>query len=176
MEQLYKKNILLWLEDQESEIEVYALALSISDRITSAFGGKIIYRFSKIKSKVEPQTADEEINRLIKESNETPSLINLRTAQLGLSFLEKYIPTAIVSDSNFPMNGSIIMGWLSEKGFSDYPLTGFSGSDYNNLPEEYKKTFATTSARYITKRIDSLEEVINHVILSKMYNDTKFSS
>ncbi len=155
MQQIYKSNILLWMEDDKDQMDSYALSFGNDEKITEIFRGELNYIFSNIEQKVDTEIAKKEIENLIEKSNNNPSLINLR-------------------DSNFPINGAKIMEWLSEHGFPDYPLTGFSGTAYANLPPEYQEIFATTSARYFTKSRKESDQMKDHVILSKMYNDRKY--
>ncbi|GEM_PF-2175155 len=148
----FTENTILWIKDEWKRWEGIAELIVIKTPIINEFGNCKITTIN-IDDEVEDEVARINLDAMIQQVGNEPYLINVRTAQLARTYLEQYIPGAIICDSNFPLNGKAVVGWLKAHGLDNYPLIGYSGRDFkkDDLGHELFQFFTETSARYIQK-------------------------
>ncbi len=165
-------NTILWIEDEEIVFECAAEGLLYNEIFEKAYGSDIAIISSDIMGQVSDDDAVSEIERLVKEAGDKPVFIGVKTAQMARTYLERYLPGAIISDSNFPLNGVEVIKWLQKHGLPDYPLLGFSAHQFEGLPKETQQFFSQTSARYICKQDDPTEieeRLATGIVFSRRY-------
>lgn len=165
----YKLNNVLWIEDQPEYLTGLLGCFGINNSIAAEFGLEMKHIISNVKHEVSPEKAMLEVERLVSIAGDKPYILLFQTAQTARTYLEQYLPAAIISDSNFPLNGKAVVGWLKAHGLSDYPLIGYSGKDLNELDLEVQDFFSQTFARYFVKLKSNSKDIIDGVLFSRRY-------
>ncbi len=166
----FRENTILWIEDEWKKQEVIASLIVLQQSVIDEFGRCNITSID-INDKVEDIAARSSIDVMVQQVGNEPYLVNMRTAQLARTYLEQYIPGAIICDSDFPLNGKAVVGWLKAHGLDNYPLIGYSGRNFNELERELQQFFTQTSAVYIQKSGDGTNwgNIANHAAFSRRY-------
>jgi len=168
MEQVYKPNIVLWLEDEIANVQMSVMSFNRNQGILDAFGDKLELVTSDTRKELKGGEAVAEIEDIIERAGDAPTVVNLQTAQLGRTFFERYIPTAAISDTSFPLNGEKIVQWLYHHDFKDYPLLGFSGTAWSELSEVVKEFFIKSHARYLEKGGVKPPVIAGYILFARM--------
>ncbi len=162
-------NTILWIEDEEEWIDLGERFFNRSTEIQRAFGKIGVYK-SGIVDQVSDLEAIAELEKIIASLGSGPMLVNVQTAQIARSVLERYVPGAIISDTGFPLNGAKVVQWLQSHGFDSYPLIGYSATPVARLYPDIRDFFVSTNARYFEKSSNiGPRELIPSIVLSQTY-------
>ncbi|MFH0701732.1 MAG: hypothetical protein V2A62_04815 [Candidatus Woesearchaeota archaeon] len=169
-EHLFRLNTILWIEDQwEHVMYDCACVLIEHDKISREYGSGMKIKTLDIMTKLPPEEAQSEVERVIRECEDNPFVVNVHTAQLARTYLERITPGAIICDSSFPLNGKAVVGWLKEHGLPSYPLIGLSAKYFFDLPPEMQDFFTSTSAVYIEKTRLKIDDLVEKLVFSHRY-------
>ena len=147
----FKENQILHIEDDFMWHDELKAILNMSQAVTSFYGSCLVQVISTINDEQQDEKVTAEIERLTKEADNRPTLIHIVSGQVARAFLDKYIPSVIISDTNFPMNGVKTVEWLAGHGFENYPLIGLATDPISKLDETIRTFFLTSNARYFPK-------------------------
>lgn len=160
-------NLILHIEDDYDWVKTVYGTINESKQCMAEFGGK----FSRVDSQIDyelPQSElTREISRLeaeIKKSGSDPLYISIVSGQVARTLLQDYLPSVMISDTGFPMNGKKTVDWLLDHNLGNYPLIGLSATPLANLDEHIKDFFVTRNARYFQKQTYSSEDLVFQVI------------
>src|SRR3989338_7980374 len=112
----FKENQILHIEDDFMLHDELKAILNMSQAVTSFYGSCLVQVISTINDEQQDEKVTAEIERLTKEADNRPTLIHIVSCQVARAFLDKYIPSVIISDTNFPMNGAKTVEWLAGHG------------------------------------------------------------
>jgi hypothetical protein len=168
-------NTVLWIEDQFDLIQSWVEWLAYDPNMRQAYGSQLKIRQSNITDAVDDAVAAANIEALVAEAGNKPTIINVQTAQTARAYLGKYVPGAVICDSSFPLNGAAVVGWLQQHGLPDYPLIGLSGKDFGQLEPQVQKFFYETSARYFCKGGLNEERLAEAVISSRLFVQIRYN-
>ena len=173
MTRIYQPNHILWLEDDVGIADEMRKSLNRVKQIEWTYG-----ELKRVISEVKDNLGDgavPEIEKIIREAGNDPSVIILQTPELGRTYFERYTPAAAITDAVFQMNGKEIIEWLCIHGLEDYPLLGHSGRKLSKLPSLVQEFFEKPHTLYLRKGGDydsTVMAIAQHLVFAR--GDTMF--
>jgi len=150
-----KENVILHIEDEALWRKDICDLVTEDRRVINAYGNACGYEFLRHDSQVtrilSPAALQKELDWLNPKNDSQPVFISVASGQVARSILAQYLPSAIISDSGFPLNGAKTVKWLIAHGLGNYPLIGLSGTPVESLGQEVEHFFTTNNARYFSK-------------------------
>ncbi|MFA6887907.1 MAG: hypothetical protein WC254_00240 [Candidatus Woesearchaeota archaeon] len=177
---ILKPNTVLWIEDTYAYVEPLVDHLEFNETLIKAYGKPLKLVHCPIDREISDSLASSTIDQLVGQVEEDPSFLNVVTAQMGRKYLERYLPGAIICDSNFPLNGTKVIRWLQNHGLSEYPLIGLSADTIEQLQKtrpDAARFFITTNARYLDKGgKDVISNLVAALTFSRYYVERVYSN
>jgi hypothetical protein len=168
----YLPDLILHIEDEPDFITSFYGYMEDFDMLKALYGSNPRIVRSQISDELDRGGLEAEIRRLFSEVIKGgPVVVAVASGQVARTFLESYVPGAVISDSEFHMNGKKTVEWLIAHGFTDYPLIGLSGTLLKDLDQNVKEFFASTNARYFSKSnwYGEVGSIVNQIRMSRIY-------
>lgn len=174
---IVKPNILLHIEDEPDwRRMLHETLMYFHPEVIDAYGGSLKFVESSVLEELDLSDLEAEVTRITTEIGDDSTLVSVASAQIARTFLGRYLPCAIVSDTHFPLNGKRVVEWIQAHGFHDYAFIGLSGTPVESMDPGLKDWFAGSNARYFCKGdfLGSEAEIANQIIRNREDNIRRY--